>query len=189
VDRPKDERTLVELARAGNAEAVGSLYEHYANRIFRYVFLRVGNSADAEDITEQVFLKVIEGISGFTWQGKSSFSAWLYRIAHNLVVDAVRRSATRPQVRLDNVDNALLADVGDPHRYAEIRDFLSQVNVAMGELTDLQTRVLLLRYGAELSVTEVAQVLERTPALVSTVQYQALRKLNSLLRLKGYKHL
>lgn len=189
MERLEDERKLVERARSGDPEAVGALYEHYSDRIFRYVLLRVGDPADAEDITEQVFLKVIETVSNFTWQGESSFSSWIYRIAHNQMVDAIRRSASRPQVRLDHLDYTLPSEGGDPHHYAEQRDFLDQVKVALDELTDLQSQVIMLKYGAGLSVAEVAQVLGRTPSTVSTVRYQALRKLNSLMSLKGYKQL
>ena len=184
---PDEEQNWIDQARKGDPEAVAWLYERFSDRIYRYVLLRIPDRSDAEDITEQVFVKMIETIPSFSWQGPASFSAWLYRIAHNLVIDAVRRSSRRPQVRLEPLDNMLEAESGDPHRYAERRDFLDQVRTCMGDLTDLQAQVLMLKYGAELSNIEVAEILGRTPDTVASVQYQALRKLHSLMKLKGYK--
>jgi len=145
--------------------------------------------SEAEDVTEQVFLKMMESISTFSWQGRSSFSAWLYRIAHNQVVDRVRHNSRHPHVRLERLDNLLETEIGDPHRYAEKKEFLEQVIACMQELTELQIQVILLKYGAEMSNAEVAEVLNRSRDTVAAVQYQALKKLHSLMRLKGFKQL
>src|SRR5436305_14750641 len=102
VTRPDDERSWVESARAGDPEAIGWLYERYFDRIYKYIYLKIGDATEAEDITEQVFLKMLEAIGTFKWQG-SSFASWLFRIAHNQVVDHVRRNSRHPQVPLDPV--------------------------------------------------------------------------------------
>jgi RNA polymerase sigma-70 factor (ECF subfamily) len=183
----EDERSWVEQAQDGDPDAIGSLYEEYSDRIYRYALLCMGDPSEAEDVTEQVFLKMMESISTFRWKGKSSFSSWLYRIAHNQVVDLVRQNTRHPHVRLEHLDNVLETDIGDPHHYAEQREFLEQVISCMQELTELQIQVILLKYGAELSNSEVAEVLGRSKDTVAAVQYQALKKLHRLMNLKGFK--
>ncbi len=183
--QPGDERSWVEKARAGNVEAIGILYERYFERIYRYVYIKVGEPAEAEDITEQVFLKMIEAISGFQWQG-SSFASWLYRIAHNQVVDTLRQHSRRPQVPLEPLGDMLPSEGKDPHFYAEQSDFRDHLRDAMTELTDLQAQVINLKFGAGLSNAEVADVLERSEGAVKALQYSALQNLHKLMMLRGY---
>ena len=184
---PTDEQHWVEEAHNGDPDAIGRLYEEYSDRIYRYALLRTGDPSEAEDVTEQVFLKMMESLPTFSWKGKSSFSSWLYRIAHNQVVDSVRHNSRHPHVRLEHLDNVLEAEIGDPHQYAEQKEFLQQVITCMQELTELQIQVILLKYGAELSNAEVAEVLGRSKDTVAAVQYQALKKLHSLMNLKGFR--
>lgn len=182
-----DEQTLITLAGEGDAEAIGFLYELYADRIYRFALLRLANPADAEDLTQRVFVKMIEHISSFNWKGPGSFTAWLYRIAYNQVVDSMRTSARRPQVALEPIQDHVADDATDPHNYAEQQEFLGQVRNCMDELTELQLQVIMLRYGAELSRSEVAEMLDRTQDTVAVVQHQALKKLRGLMKLRGYE--
>jgi RNA polymerase sigma factor (sigma-70 family) len=103
------------------------------------------------------------------------------------VVDFTRLSARRPQVPLEPLKDFIEEESSDPHGYAEQRDFLNQVRSCMGELTDLQLNVILLRYGAGLSRAEVAGVLNRSQDTVAVVQHQALKKLRGLMKVKGYE--
>jgi RNA polymerase sigma-70 factor, ECF subfamily len=180
VSEPDDERSCVERARTGDPEAVGWLYERYFDRIYKYIYLKVGDPTDAEDITEQVFLKMIEGIASFQWQG-SSFSSWLYRIAHNQVVDTLRQHQRRPQVALEPVADMLPSERDDPHRLAEKGDFRDHLREAMRQLTDLQAQVIALKFGAEMSNAEVAAMLDRTEGAVKALQYSALQNLQKLM--------
>jgi RNA polymerase sigma-70 factor (ECF subfamily) len=186
VAQPVDERSWVDLARTGDPEAVGWLYEQYFDRIYRYIYLKIGDPTDAEDITEQVFVKMIEAVGGFQWQG-SSFASWLYRIAHNLVVDTLRQHSRRPQVPLEPVGDTLPSEGDDPYRYAEQRDFSYHLIDAMGSLTELQAQVLMLKFGAGLSNAQVAEVLDRTEGAVKSLQYSALQNMNKLLTTKGFE--
>ena len=182
-----DEQVLIDLASEGDAEAIGSLYELYADRIYRFALLRLGNHTDAEDVTEQVFVKMIERISSFSWRGRGSFTAWLYRIAFNQVVDSARRATRHPEVGLEPLQAYIAEEATDPHGYAEQQDFLNQVKNCMGELTEFQVQVIMLKYGAGMSNAEVAEMLDRTPGTIAGVQFQALKKLRGLMGLKGYK--
>lgn len=95
-----DEQGLVERARAGDTGAFARLYEDYFDRVYRYIAIRVGSRVEAEDLTEQVFLKALESIGSFQWRGVP-FSSWLFRIAHNQVVDYLRKATKRESLPLD----------------------------------------------------------------------------------------
>ena len=181
-----DERAWVEMARAGNPEAIGWLYERYVDPIYRYVYLKVGDPTEAEDITEQVFLKMIEAIEGFQWKGYS-FSSWLYRIAHNQIVDTLRQRARRQQVPIEALQQVLPMDGYDPQHHAERSDFLSHLKEAMTHLTDLQAQVITLKYAAGMSNAQAAEIMSRTENSVNALQYDALKNLQKLLGQKGFK--
>ena len=92
-------------AQKGDAAAFAVLYEDYYDRIFRYVSFKTGSSLEAEDITAEVFVKMLESIDSFRWQGYQ-FSSWLFRIAHNLIVDHFRKRGRRHIVALDDAPAA-----------------------------------------------------------------------------------
>ena len=183
--QPEDERSLVESARTGDPEAIGLIYERYFERIYRYVYLRVSDTTDAEDITEQVFLKMLEAISNFRWQG-SSFASWLFRIAHNLTVDYVRQHSRRPQVPLEPIGDLLPSTGPDPHEFAENRDIGNHIKECISELTDLQAQVINLKFSSGLSNAEVAAIMNRTEGAIKALQYSALQNLHKLMVIKGY---
>ena len=181
----EDEREAVESARGSNPEAVGWLYERYFDRIYRYIFIKVGDATEAEDLTEQVFLKMIESIGAFEWQG-STFVAWLYRIAHNLIVDRHRRDSRRPHVPLEPLGDTLPSEYGDPHHLAERSDLRDHLVESISRLTDLQAQVIALKFVAGLSNLEVASILDRTEGAIKALQHSALHNLQKLLSEKGY---
>jgi RNA polymerase sigma-70 factor (ECF subfamily) len=185
VVQPDDERSWVERARRSDPEAIGWLYESYFDRIYRYTYLKIGDATEAEDITEQVFLKMIEAIGTFRWQG-SSFASWLYRIAHNQIVDTLRQRTRRPQVPLEPIGDVLPSERGDPHQHAEMRDFNAHLREAISQLTDLQARVILLKFGADMTNAQVAEVLTRTEGAVKALQFSAIQNLNKLMRMRGF---
>ena len=180
-----DERSWVELARSGDPEAVGWLYERYFDRIYKYVYLKIGDATEAEDLTEQVFLKMIEAIHGFQWQG-TTFAAWLYRIAHNQVVDTIRQHSRRPQTSLEPVVDVLPSEKDDPYKHAELSDSVGHLKEAMSNLTDLQAQVISLKFGMGLTNAEVAGILDRTEGAIKALQYSALQNLSKAMALKGW---
>jgi RNA polymerase sigma-70 factor, ECF subfamily len=185
VAQPEDERSWVELARTGDPEAVGWLYEHYFERIYRYINLKIGDATEAEDITEQVFLKMLEAIGNFRWQG-STFASWLFRIAHNQIVDHIRHHSRHPQVSLDPAGVLIPAEGGDPHHWAEQSDFRGHLRECIAQLTELQAQVIMLKFGGGLTNAEVAVIMQRTEGAVKALQYSALQNLNKLMTLRGY---
>lgn len=180
-----EERSWVELARAGDPEAIGWLYERYFDRIYRYIYLKIGDATDAEDLTEQVFLKMIEAIHAFQWQG-TTFASWLYRIAHNQVVDTIRRISRRPQTPLEPVADIIPSEKDDPYQQAEKSNSVAHLLEAMGGLTDLQAQVITLKFGLGLTNAQAAEMLDRTEGAIKALQYSALQNLSKAMALKGW---
>ena len=92
------ERLIVDAARAGDPGALSELYTLYFPRVYRYILARTGNTYDAEDLAEEVFMKVLEAIERFQWR-EAPFSAWLFRIAHNALISQRRKEAVRGRSR------------------------------------------------------------------------------------------
>lgn len=181
----KSELELVESAREGNSQAIGALYERYSSRVYSYIYVRVGNRAEAEDVTGQVFLKMLEKLPDFRWQG-AGFAAWIFRIAHNQTVDALRKRSRVNELPIEAVSDLLASDGTDPQRHAERSDALAHLREAVARLSDLQAQVIVLKYAGELSNPEVAEIMSRTPNAISSLHYEAIKNLGKILTEKGY---
>ena len=171
-----DITALVKQAQGGDVVAFSGLYEQYYDSIFRYVSFRTGSVSDAEDITAEVFVRMIESIHRFKWQGHP-FSSWLFRIAHNLVVDFYRKRGRRPTVSLDSVSPVMEAAAFDADAHLDIELTMEEVRGAMEGLTELQREVITLRFGAGLSVAETASAVGRKVNAVKALQHAGLKKL------------
>lgn len=171
---------LVKKAQQGHQRAFAGLYERYYDQIYRYVSFKCGSPTEAEDITGEVFLKMLESIHTFKWQGHP-FTSWLYRIAHNQIVDNFRRKGRRQTVPLDDAERRIGVDASDLERAAEINMTITDVMSAMDSLTDLQREVISLRFGSGLSVAETAQAVGRKDNAVKALQHAGLKKLRALM--------
>jgi len=172
----QNDTELVERVRAGDAGAFGLLYDRYLSPVYRYICFRVGGRQEAEDITGTVFLRAWEALPRF--RGRDcAFSTWLYRIAHNAVVDHYRSG--RPLGSLDvEAAEAQLADVGsDPGASVEIED----LRAALAELPPEQRELLLLRFVDGLGHDEVAKVVGKSEGACRVIQHRALRALGRIL--------
>ena len=167
-------------AQKGDAAAFAVLYEDYYDRIFRYVSFKTGNSLEAEDITAEVFVKMLESIDSFKWQGYQ-FSSWLFRIAHNLVVDHFRKKGRRHIVALDDAPAAATEYNPDLDRKLDVDMSMAPVREAMKDLTDLQREVISLRFAAGLSVAETARAVGKKDNAVKALQHAGIKKLRGLL--------
>jgi RNA polymerase sigma-70 factor (ECF subfamily) len=105
----QQEEELVRRAQKRDPEAFNQLYEEHFDRIYRYLVLKIGDRTEAEDLTQQVFLKALESIASYSWRGVP-FSAWLFRIAHNQVVDYFRKMSKRKAIPLDEARTVAEAD-------------------------------------------------------------------------------
>jgi RNA polymerase sigma-70 factor (ECF subfamily) len=173
-----DEEALVVRAIRRDSAAFGMLYELHLDRMYRYVYYRVGSTSEAEDLTEQVFLKAWEAIDRYEARG-APFAAWLYRLAHNLIVDHYR--ARRPTTPLDG-----LAGAEEPGKdvIGEVEDLLDaqEVRTALQRLSPEHQRLVTLRFIEGLSHAEVAQLIGKTEGATRVIQHRALQALARELR-------
>ena len=173
------EEQLLERAIQYDEDALGELYDRYDTKIYSFIYRRVGEAAVAEDLTAQVFLKMLEAIrSRRVWH--SSFSGWLYRIAHNLLVDHYRENAKLTQITLDDAPQ-LTAERHDPVKAAEQSLESERLRAALRRLTDDQAMVISLRFVERYSIAEVARLLDKTEGAVKALQHRALATLYQLL--------
>lgn len=171
------EQTLLERAKRYDEAALGELYDRYAPRIYAYIYRRVSDAHVAEDLTGEVFVRVIQAIrSEKFW--KTSFQGWLYRIAHNLVVDHYRRQPESPELTLDE---RLLAAEDDPADAVAQRLSRRQLDVAMHRLTPDQQQVVVLRFAEGLTAREVAEIMNKSVGAVEALQHRALASLRRVL--------
>ncbi|MDD5038043.1 MAG: sigma-70 family RNA polymerase sigma factor [Dehalococcoidales bacterium] len=174
----QDEGNLVRQAQEGDEQAFGRLYEEYFDKIYRYISIRVGDTMEAEDMTQQVFLNALKSISSFQWKGVP-FSAWLYRIAHNQVVDHLRKKTRQPGILL----NEPLADSrgSNPQLLVEHSMDVEQLLLATKRLTEAQREVISLRFSSGLSIKEVARIMGKNQGAVKALQHSAILALRKIL--------
>lgn len=169
-----DEQKLIRLAQAGDQETFARLYDAYAERIYRYVYFRVADQEQAEDITSQVFLKAWEKLH--TYQaGESPFMAWLYRIAHNAVIDHYRTKKVSISLEEVNPVEVSYADAVDERLDLQVKS--QKLREALQELTEEQQQVLILKFVGGLSTSEIAQQLGKRQGAVRALQMRALQGL------------
>ena len=181
-DAPSKEEVedLVRRAQQGHSEAFAGLYEAYYDKIYRYVMFKTGDSLEAEDLTEEVFLRMLESIGSFKWQGYP-FTSWLFRIAHNLVIDYYRKAGRQKKTSLDDAMRVVGSDNVDVDRKLDVELSIKEVKEAMGGLTRLQQEVLSLRFAGGLSVAETAEAMGKKENAVKALQHAAIKKLRMLL--------
>jgi len=160
--------------------ALSSLYEEYFDKIARYAYVRIGNRVDAEDIAGDVFLKALKSLNTYKERGVP-MQAWLFRIAHNLVIDYFRKMKKRKTVPIDDVE---IEGGINPAKVAERNMELEQVKKAMEQLTQEQREVLVLRFFGGLSSRETGQVLNKSDGAVREMQRTAIEKIRGLLSLE-----
>ena len=171
------EEHLIQRAQRGDATAFGDLYEQQLAAIYRYIFYRVGNVAEAEDLTETVFLKAWEALGHYRWR-EVPFSAWLYRIAHNVIVDRYR--SKRDLVPLD--EHTDLHDTADgPEEWMAEVETAEVLSRAIAQLPPDYQQVLVLRFINGLSHAETSLVLGRSEEAVRVLQHRALNAIRSIL--------
>jgi RNA polymerase sigma-70 factor, ECF subfamily len=169
-----DEQKLIRLAQAGDQETFAHLYDAYVERIYRYVYFRVADQEQAEDITSQVFLKAWEKL--YTYQaGESPFMAWLYRIAHNAVIDHYRTKKVSISLEEVNPVEVSYADAVDERLDLQVKS--QKLREALQELTEEQQQVLILKFVGGLSTSEIAQQLGKRQGAVRALQMRALQGL------------
>lgn len=156
---------------------LAGLYEEYYDKIARYVFVHIGNREEAEDIAGEVFLKALKSLRSYREQG-IPMQGWLFRIAHNLTVDYLRKMDKRSTVPIDSV---ALPGNNDPADIAEKNTEFERVTEAMKELTIEQREVIALRFFGGFTSKEVGEILGKGDGAVREMQRAAIQKLRGIM--------
>ncbi len=168
---------LVDLARGGDSEAFGLLYDHYHGSIYRFVYYRVRSVPLAEDLTSETFLRALRSIRTFHWQGKD-FGAWLTTIARNLARDHFKAGRTRLERSTDDLA-AYDASTEGPESTVLTALTHRALLAALTELPHEQQECLIMRFLQGLSIAETARVLGRSDGAVKQLQLRGVRNLAS----------
>ncbi|NIS80048.1 MAG: sigma-70 family RNA polymerase sigma factor [Anaerolineales bacterium] len=172
----------LELAKqaATDAEAFGELYERHIRRIYNYIYYRTGNHHDAEDLTARVFQRALHHMANFEDKGVP-FSAWLYRIAHNLVANWHRDRSRRPVVPLE--DHVAVGEVSDhPEIEAIVKEEHSMLLTAVRSLPDDRQQLLILKFVERLSNAEIGEIMGRTEGAIKSLYHRTLIALREDIR-------
>ncbi len=174
----ESEPQLIAGACDGDRAAYSTLYGHYVAQIYRFVYLKTGSKAEAEDLTHDVFLSAWQNIGTYRHRGHP-FSSWLYQIARNKVIDHYRtRKFTAP------IDEATLAiaDLAAQTEHAADQSMeLDRIQLAMRELSDEHQNILILRFVDDLTPGEIAETLGKTEGAVRLMQHRAIKNLRAIL--------
>lgn len=185
---PSD-RQLVARTLAGDADAFAQLHRRYFARVYRIALFRCRNQQDAEDIASETFVKAIAHLGSFRFQGESLFP-WLSRIATNLALDQGRRASGVTLVSLDTptadsvralIEGIAGVDVPDPHALAERHETQEIVRAAVATLAADQAEAVLMRFGSDMPLKEIAVAMGRTEGAVKSLLHRALVNLRKAL--------
>jgi len=174
-DQDVDE--LVRRAQTGDPAALGALYDRLAGRVYRYALFRVGNRADAEDLMQRTFLKMIEALPGYRRRG-IPFEAWLFRLVRNGVIDHLRSRRTHEPLEMAA---ALQSGEQGPEQAAELMADVEEIERALRSLTPLQQEVLAYRFMAGLTPREIGLIIGKREGSVRALQFRALQAMRDTL--------
>ncbi|MBG0786446.1 MAG: sigma-70 family RNA polymerase sigma factor [Anaerolineaceae bacterium] len=180
MNEKQEEKALIDRAKKDTA-AFGELYRRYVDRIYNYIYYRTGSAGDAEDLTGKVFFKAMSHIKGYKHMGLP-FSAWLYRIAHNLVANYHRDRSRKQEISLDNLPGQILPK-SDLH--PETRVVHSQeVDALLSRIRDLapnRQELLILKFVDQLSNAEIGQIMRKSEGAIKSLYHRTLLELRELM--------
>ena len=177
----KDEPDIIRRAKAGDASAFSVIFERHHAAIYRYIYYRLGDAAAAEDLASEVFVRMVERIDRYRYRGKPLL-AWLYTIARNQVIDHVRRAERRPTVPLIERDAESLSDAGREEGSLLTGQMLAE---CLGELTEDQRRVILLKFVEGFDNSAVARILGKPVGAVKSLQHRGLAAMRKCVERDG----
>lgn len=170
-----DEVALINAART-DPEAFGQLYERYVERIYNYIYFRVGGAGDAEDLTARVFFKALRSIGGYRHMGLP-FSAWLYRIAHNLVANYHRDRSRMQEISIENLVVEDTSKSSAPEHLMETRQEKDFLLALINDLSPQKKELIILKYVQKLSNEEIGQIFGKTEGAIKSLYHRTLVEL------------
>src|SRR3989344_7831245 len=187
MERPKsgDFKELVAKAKEGDETAFSAIYEQCFTPVFRYLYLRVKNKTEAEDLAQTVFLKAYQALPGFEEQGRPIL-AYFFTIARNSLIDHWRKSGDRVE-DADEVFKKIPDEKSNIESKLDSKRGLEEIKFAMKNLTHDQQEVLSLKFMAELSHSEIAKMMGKSEEAVRQLQCRALKALRQHLGKMNYE--
>jgi RNA polymerase sigma-70 factor (ECF subfamily) len=179
----KSDDSLLELARQCDDRALVAIYDRYAESVYRYLYRLVGDSWTAEDLTSEVFLRLLRAL-GKRRGPRTNLPGWLYRVARNLAMDWFRAHSHPDPLELKE---ELVGDGESPLVGLEWGEQCGQLSEALHKLTPAQQQVILLRFGEGLEIKKVSKLVGKSEGAVKLLQYRAVKRLRSLLQREGRK--
>ena len=174
-----DDVQLLKIAQGGDSEAFGELYERYASRVFRYLYAHLDNRLDAEDLTEEVFMRVWRSLANYQEQGVP-FLAFLFRVARNALIDHYRRSG-KPEKEVSIEDMPLKEHGPGPMEAVTALLEHQQLKQTLTRLREDYRTVLVMRFLSEMSPEETAQAMGKSAGAVRVLQHRALAVLRTMM--------
>lgn len=179
----EDDNILAAQFKSGDQSAFSQLMNKYSASMFYYAKSMVRNYEDAEDITQDIFVRVFKALP--SWEPRASFKTWLYRIAYNRCIDYLRAQSRRRTHSLDDDEQAdKYVDTGlhsNPERMARQREIRKHIENALSQLSQQQRDVFILYHDGELQIKEIAEVLGIAEGTVKTHHFRAMRNLRKIL--------
>lgn len=172
---PNHRRELIARAEE-DPEAFGELYRIYVDRIYHYHYRHTSNREVAEDLTSRTFYRALRSLHRYRDKKGATFQSWLFRIAHNLVVNWYRNTSRHPKVSTDRL-GALPADYGNPHQILEETELQRRMLAMIEDLPEDRKTLILLKFVEKMTNAEIGQVLNRTEGAIKALYYRTLQSL------------
>ncbi|MGC9393547.1 MAG: RNA polymerase sigma factor [Anaerolineae bacterium] len=173
-----EERDLITRAKS-DPEAFGELYQHYVGRIYSYHYRHTGNAMEAEDLTSRTFYRALRSLHRYREKG-ASFQAWLFRIAHNLVVNWYRDTSRHPSVAIDSV-SPLHSPSPAPLDYVEAQETRELLLQLLADLPEDRKTLLILKYVEQMTNMEIAAVMGRSEGAIKALYHRTLVSLRDMI--------
>jgi RNA polymerase sigma-70 factor (ECF subfamily) len=177
---PEIDNQVIRGAQKGEHPAIAQIYETYQLSVYRYLYYRVGDRHTAEDLTSEVFLRMLRGLGSYQ-PSNEPFGAWLFRIARNLAIDHYRARGRRNETQLEEEDMNLASYQANPAMAVEAALTSESLHQALDRLPVDQRDVIILRFVAELSIAEAARALNRSEDAIKGLQRRSLTALQRIL--------
>lgn len=169
--------TMIARAQAGDELAFEALYARYARHILRYMYVRTREPELAQDLTQEVFIRVIRGINGLQYRGEKMFLGWLYTIAGNVLIGQTRRH----QIATSSLNDTV--EVSDPRGQEAVSSLFERLSLqhAIAQLTIEQQHVLMLKFFGDMTNQEIAAAIGKTEGAVKALQHRAIQTLQQIM--------
>lgn len=175
----KEEKKLIIRAREGDAEAFGELYDKYLSQIYRFIFLRVRQKDDAEDLAQKVFLKAWKNIDGFKMVEGAKFSSWVYKISRNTIIDYYRTN--KEHADIDSIpENLVISQYNNEETFDQALK-IEKVIKSIGKLNENDQEIIIMKFVEDMTNVEIAELLDKNEVAVRVAGHRALKRLRKIM--------